>query len=131
MRFAIINNGVVVNVVEAWPEQADAAWVASDTANIGWLWDGVDFAEPAPIVTVPSSVTRRQAREALLDIGLLDDVEMMINEMPDATERKRAEIYWLDSAVFERGHPLIVQIGSALGLTEAEIDNLFITAAAL
>lgn len=131
MRFAIIENGTVVNVVEAWPEQADPAWVASNTANIGWLWDGVTFSEPSPVVTVPGSVTRRQAREALLDIGLLDDVEMMINDMPDAIERKRAEIYWLDSAVFERNHPLIVQIGSALGLTDAEIDELFITAAAL
>jgi hypothetical protein len=132
MRFAIISDGVVVNVVEAWPEQADAAWVASDKANIGWLFDGEEFREPPPLpAPVPASVTRRQAREALLNVGLLDDVEMIIGSIEDATERKRAEIYWLDSVAFERANPMLAQIASAVGLTEAEIDDLFRQAAAL
>lgn len=133
MRAAIIENGVVVNIAEADADFAEAqGWIVSETAAIGDTWDGVAFAKPpAPPAPVPASVTRRQAREALLNIGLLDDVEMAIANIEDATERKRAEIYWLDSATFERAHPMLAQIAGSIGLTDAEIDDLFIEAATL
>jgi hypothetical protein len=133
MRAAIIENGIVTNIAEADSAFAQAqGWIISEDAAIGDAWDGEAFIKPpAPPQPIPASVTRRQAREALLDIGLLDDVEMVIGSIEDATERKRAEIYWLDSATFERAHPMLVQIASAVGLTDAEIDDLFVAAATL
>jgi len=133
MRAAIIQDGIVINIAEADADFAEAqGWIVSDDAAIGDTWDGESFIKPpTPPAPVPASVTRRQAREALLNIGLLDDVEMVINSIEDETERKRAEIYWLDSATFERSHPMLIQIASAVGLTDAEIDELFVAAAAL
>lgn len=87
---------------------------------------------PAPHVpTVPASVTRRQARQALLLSGLLDNVQPAIDAIPDATERGMAQIEWDDSQVFERDRPLLIQIGMALGLDDAGLDALFLQAAAL
>jgi hypothetical protein len=46
--------------------------------------------ESGPIV--PASISRRQGRLALLGAGLLDAVEAAIAAIPDATERRAAEI---------------------------------------
>jgi hypothetical protein len=133
MRAAIIENGVVANIAEADEDFANAqGWIVSEVAAIGDLWDGVDFAKPpAPPAPVPASVTRRQAREALLNVGLLDDVEMAIAASEDETERRRAEIYWMDSATFERNNAMLAQIAGSIGLSDTDIDELFIAAAAL
>jgi hypothetical protein len=133
MRAAIVENGVVVNIAEADADFAAAqGWIVSEFAAIGDLWDGVDFAKPAaPPEPVPTSVTRRQAREALLNVGLLDDVDMAIAAIEDATERRRAEIYWQDSATFERSNAMLAQIAGAIGLSDADIDELFVAAAGL
>lgn len=53
MQYAIIENGVVVNtVISDLPRAAN--WIASDTAGIGWTYDGANFtappAPPAPVV---------------------------------------------------------------------------------
>lgn len=133
MRAAIIENGVVANIAEADEGFAhEQGWIVSEVAAIGDLWDGVSFSKPpAPPAPVPASVTRRQAREALLNVGLLDDVEMAIAVIKDETERRRAEIYWMDSATFERNSAMLAQIGGRIGLSDTDIDELFIAAAAL
>lgn len=46
MRYALIQDGVVVNIIDANGSMADA--IPSDTANIGDFWDGVVFTPPAP-----------------------------------------------------------------------------------
>ena len=83
------------------------------------------------VPTVPASVTRRQARQALLLAGLLGNVQPAIDSIPDPVHRGMAQIEWDDSQAFERGRPLLVQIGMALGLDDAGLDALFVQAAAL
>ena len=80
---------------------------------------------------VPAKVTRRQARQALLLAGLLDDVQPAINAIPDPVQRGLAQIEWDDSQEFERNRPLLIQLGAALGLDSAALDQLFIAAHAL
>ena len=61
MRAAIIEDGVVKNVVKADPEFAQSqGWVVSDTAKIGDLYDGSGFTTPPP---EPQSL--EQIREGL------------------------------------------------------------------
>ena len=48
MRFVIIKDGVVVNVIEGEVPGS----VRSDTANIGDLWDGESFSEPIISATI-------------------------------------------------------------------------------
>lgn len=97
-----------------------------------------DGLEPLPVkepaeqpAIVPQSVTRRQARQALLLAELLDDVEPAIAAIPDPVQRRMAQIEWEDSLEFVRTRPLVIQIGAALGLDEAALDQMFITAASL
>lgn len=71
-------------------------------------------------------VTPRQARLALLGAGLLDQVEAAVTAAGGATQ-----ITWEYATQILRDDPLILQIGASLGLTQAQIDALFITAAGL
>ncbi|QOY96324.1 hypothetical protein IM543_11180 [Massilia sp. UMI-21] len=121
-------------------EHADRMLVIDETLAPAWVnyrateaRDGLELlppAEPAP-PAVPQTVTRRQARQALLLEGLLDDVPIAIAAIPDETARRMAEIEWADSLEFVRTRPLVIQIGAALGLDEAALDALFIHAATL
>ena len=87
--------------------------------------------EAARKALVPASVTRRQARQALLLAGLLDKVEPAIAAIQDPTQRGMTAIEWADSQAFERDRPLLIQLSVALGLDSAALDNLFIQAAKL
>ncbi len=79
---------------------------------------------------VPQTVTMRQCRIALLDAGLLDAVQSSIATMPGA-DGERARIDWEYALDVRRDWPLINALGSQLGLTEQQIDELFIAAAAV
>lgn len=101
----------------------------------GYVWVDLPYVVPpapqAPAPEVPTSVTRRQARQALLLAGLLDSVDPAIAAIPDTTQRRLAEIEWIDSLEFERSRPLLISLATALGLDSAALDQLFITASAL
>jgi hypothetical protein len=79
---------------------------------------------------VPRVVTRRQARRALLDAGLLPSVSVAIAAMP-SPYKERAQIDWDDAQTFDRDNPLLAQLAGALGLDDAALDALFTAAAAV
>ena len=81
--------------------------------------------------TVPQSVTRRQAKQALAATGKLDLVQPAIDAIPNALQRTMMQIEWDDSQVFERNRPSLIALGTGLGLTSEELDNLFTLAATL
>jgi len=134
MRYAVINNGVVENII-AWDGSSSytptngRTLVASDTASIGWGYNsstGV-FSAPLPvpqIPVVPKSITPRQCRLILLQQDLLASVEAMIAQQDEATR-----ITWEFASEFKRDDPLLNQLGVALGLTQQQIDEFFIAAA--
>ncbi|MDR0273871.1 MAG: hypothetical protein LBI48_00705 [Burkholderiaceae bacterium] len=79
MKYALINGGAVVNVIEAEAGFAATltgydAVIASNEAGIGWTWDGAQFAPPpAPPQADPPPPTqeellRQSANEFLLGI---------------------------------------------------------------
>lgn len=137
MRYAIIKDGVVLNVIEADSAFANSeaarvggSAVASDTAGPGDDYDGDFSPRPAP-VRVPQSVTRRQARQALLLAGKLDDVQPAINAITDPVQRGLLQIEWEDSLTFERQRPNLIALAAAIGLNAAALDALFVTAGGL
>ena len=85
---------------------------------------------PAPVVTVPSKVTMRQARLALLGAGLLPSVNAAISAMEGA-QGEAARIEWEYSQEVQRNRGLVMQLGTGLGMTEKQLDDLFIAAAAI
>lgn len=86
---------------------------------------------PPPPVVIPQSVTMRQARLALLGIGLLDDVDAAIAAIPDPVQRKAAEIEWEYAQTVDRNSPFTQQMAAGLGLTAEQLDSLFTQAAGL
>ena len=82
-------------------------------------------------ILIPESISKRQARQQLLLEGKLGQVQEVIDSIADETERMMAQLYWDDSIEFERSHPTLVELGTALGLTEAELDIMFIKASKL
>ena len=72
---------------------------------------------------VPQQVTMRQARLALLSAGLLDDVEAAITGAGPA-----AKIEWDYATEVQRSSGLVPAMAAALGMTDEQIDALFIDA---
>lgn len=81
-------------------------------------------------VITPKQVTMRQARIALLNAGLLATTETAIAGMLGPAGDK-ARIEWEFSQVVMRDWPLVAALMPTLGLTSAQVDQLFITAATL
>lgn len=75
---------------------------------------------------VPQQVTMRQARLALLNAGLLDDVEVVI-----AAAGREAQLEWEYASVVERSNPAIAIVQQQQGVTDEQIDDLFREAAKL
>lgn len=94
--------------------------------------DGMPVAidPPEPGITVPSSVTPKQARLALLGAGLLSTVESTIAALP-GIEGDAARVTWGFANEFKRDDPLLLQIAAGLDLDNTQIDQLFIIAATL
>lgn len=72
------------------------------------------------------SVTMRQARLALLNTGLLDAVNSAITSGDDVHK-----IEWEFAATIDRNSPLVISLSSGLGLTEDQVDSLFLEASRL
>ncbi len=103
-----------------------AQWTGS-----GWVvLDERPAPAPEPQPAAPQSVTMRQARLAMLGAGILDDVETAIAAM-EGDEGRAARIDWEYALDVRREWPMINALGSQLGLTELQIDELFIAAAAV
>lgn len=76
----------------------------------------------------PQFVTPWQAREALRLSGLLPAVNAHIETLG---ENHQAYIAWHYAERIARASPLIAGLAPVFSLTDADLDNLFITAAAL
>lgn len=80
------------------------------------------------IASIPAVVTMRQARLALLEIGKYSQIDAAIALLP-SPEKEKAEIEWQYSNEVQRHNGFVSLLGPGLGLTETDINNLFILAA--
>jgi len=115
-------------------EAASVALSAVDTPE-DWaalMASGIPIApyeQPEPPL---GPLTARQLRLGLVAAGFsLGDVEAAIDAIEDQTDREVARIEWEYATTFERSHPLIEQVGAALGLTPEQIDAMWAEAATL
>lgn len=75
---------------------------------------------------IPQPVTKRQLRLTLVRNGIsLATVDAAIASMPEGIEKQEAQIEWADASTFNRNHPTLLLIASALGLTEAQVDAMW------
>ena len=74
---------------------------------------------------IPQSITPRQARLALLNAELLDEVDAML------AANREWQIEWEYATAIERSSPLISAMATQLNLTDTQIDEMFALAAQL
>jgi len=119
-------------------DEATQRWVAvedlSTIARFGFIAEDFpqapkpEFPEWVPLPQEPSKVrlvSMRQARLALLQAGLLDQVDAAIAGIAEESQRRQAEINWEYATTVERLDGWVRQIGVGLGLSEADLDGLF------
>ena len=69
-----------------------------------------------------ATLTRMAFMLALEDAGLYDQVEAAVNS---GQLEKRSKIMWDNASQFERMHPDLVGIATALGYTDQQMDDIF------
>ena len=84
----------------------------------------------APPAVIPTVVTMRQARLAMLDAGILTSVSDVIAAMTGPTG-EAARIEWEYATSVDRGSALVTGLSASLNLTSVQLDSLFTTAATL
>ena len=146
MKYALIQDNKVVNIIEAnnnfislitynyeHIEALDTSSEQSLGIGIGWLWNkergfySLDIIPQEPINPVPQMVFMRQARLALLEVNLLDNIEQILNSLPEPMQSE-AKIEWEYAAEVRRDWPSLNQIAQYLNLTSEYVDELFILA---
>ena len=76
-------------------------------------------------------LTRRQFRLALLDVGLLDDLETAISNIEDTAEKRRIDIEYTESDKFARTSEIVKTMFTLINQTEEQINELWEKALAL
>lgn len=78
--------------------------------------------------TVPAVVSRAKGKIVLIQAGLWQSVLDYVAAIPDPTQRAIAEVALHDTHEWSRNGPLMAAISSALGVTEEQMDQLFVAA---
>lgn len=138
MRLARIEDGVVVNVIEVNPhaippEMADWPEAGEDVKIGSGYAEGVFTPPPSP---APADllaqeregmvVSRFQAKAALLQAGLLVDVENAV-----ASGDVLTQLAWSEAVEFHRTSPMIAKLAVTVGLSPEQIDDIFRAAKAI
>jgi hypothetical protein len=97
-----------------------------DVWHYGWISRPYTDAEKRSAMVI----TPRQARLALSSVGKLSAVADAIAVTPEPNKTMIA-IEWEYATVVERTSPWVEALRPALGMTEQELDNLFVSAANL
>lgn len=86
--------------------------------------------EPEPVY-VPQQITRAQGKAALIMQGLWGAVLDYVASIQDPTQRALAEVALNDTLTWERSSPFLNAAAAGLGVTDEQLDALFIQAAGI
>lgn len=75
-------------------------------------------------------VSMAQARLALMQSGKLASIDTAIAAMPEP-DKSSAMVLWEYSTIIRRSDPLVQSLATAIGLTSAQVDDLFLLAGTL
>lgn len=141
MKYAILDsNNSIKEIREDYgplPQNAvllsDAQYNEMSGSADSWKFAGGEFQKtpiPVPGTAIPNRITMRQARLALLQAGLLTQVDTAIAAIAgDAGDAARID--WQFAQTVERAHPLVATMTAQLNLTTKQLDDLFTLGASL
>jgi hypothetical protein len=115
-------------IISTDPEFANGEWVQTWVAR---QYTSEEVAQQISDRRNAMVVTPRQARLALVNVDMLDNVDFAIAAIPDPIERKKAEIEWEYATTIERNSSWVVAMTESLEMTPEQVDSLFELAATL
>lgn len=129
LRAAIIENGVVVNVVEAEESFAQAqGWIINPNVNRGDIYSNGTFMPPEPDPEpVPASISIRKFWQQLYLDGVTEDhaIATVEAQLPNP-QRALVLIDLKKSQIVLRDRPALVQLAPLLGYdTPEKMDEFF------
>lgn len=143
MNYARIESGAVAQIIVI-PDGESAEfirddlglsgeWVACPDGSVGDQYQDGQFVPLPPDATpaVPQSVSRAQGKAALITAGLWDQVLAYVDGIADPTQQALARVALDDTTEWRRDSPLLATAAAALGLSEQQLDDLFVAAAAI
>lgn len=80
---------------------------------------------------IPQCVTRAQGKAALIGAGLWTQVLAYVDGIADPTQQALARVALDDTTEWRRDSPFLAAAATALGLTDQQLDDLFVAAAAI
>ena len=131
--------GPQVSQLEFWQhsmlqgvEQVEGKWYTKYVPGpvFETLQEQNEYVAQKTLERIPSVVTARQARLALLQAGKLAAVAAAIAALPSPA-KEAAQIEWEYATEIRRDWPLVQTLAPVLGMSAADLDALFIAAAAL
>lgn len=133
MSYAEVKAGVVTNIIvcdDAFAAAHGFLGPVPEGIKIGDFHNDGEWSQREIPVIVPDSIDMRRARLALRAAGHLTAVNAAIEAMEgDAGEDARIE--WEYATTIKRDHPLVTAMQQALGLSDQQLDDLFVTASQL
>lgn len=131
MRCLQIRDGIIVNAILAdhtFDPGDGSQIVPSEAGQIGDSYaDGAITPAPPPAPVVPASVALWQAKAALEAAGLDKQAEAAVA----AANSPALTAFWATAPTIDRTSPTLAKIATALNLTSAQVDALFVQAAAI
>ena len=95
-------------------------------ASCFWRGQGWEVVAAIPAATHIVPISPRQIRQALTRAGLRSQVEAAV-----AAGNQDLKDWWEFATVFEREHPMVVDMGAALGQAPTQLDALWALGASL
>lgn len=123
-----LNQAALVASVDALTAERDAllAQVDAHDAEKAALQAQIDALKPPTDINgIPQEVSMYQARAALIGAGLYEQVNAAVAASTDEI----VKVAWEYATVVRRSSPFIAAMSGALGLDDATIDQLFVSAA--
>ena len=108
--------------------------IVADQAFIDAHFPGAELLpEPVPVQAsgAPQSVSRAQGKLALIQAGLWPAAIAFVDGITDPAQKAYADVALNDTQEWRRDSPFLASAAAALGLSEAQLDALFITAGGL
>lgn len=142
MKYAIIHAGLIENITEwdgesSWspPEGRTLLPLADDApASIGWaVKNNTVIVPPPPDPGPPPVPTRASAgrfMQALVQLGHYTDLKNFVDAYP-APKGDELRVLWVHAIEYNRNDPDLIAVAHAVGMTDADIDAVFVQAGAL
>lgn len=126
LNWLTLSNGIIININPTFTGSLNQCWNYISDNNL-YLNPLLNFPDKTPDPIVPQEVTRRQLFLAVYAFN-----SGLTRAALRSSINNEAGLIEFDEALsFKREHPLVLSLGSQLGLTSGQIDQIFITASGI